>query len=91
MLWSPPYCCDSCRENAAHDAEVASSARESERARIRKALLAIRATWRARMDRNDGHDGGIESDAEAFEGAARAVQALDEAIKCLRAPRRTGQ
>lgn len=55
----------------------ASAAVLGERARIRREIRAVRAIWRKRMDVSDG-----------FEGAARAVQALDEVLSAIKPGRR---
>lgn len=46
-----------------------------ERRRLRAIVRTIRGTWRRRMDSTSG---------EEFEGAARAVQALDEVLVATR-------
>lgn len=58
-------------------------AERAERRRIRKALRELRATWYERLCRRRS--------TKLFEGAARAVQALDEAIGAVALPRRRGR
>jgi hypothetical protein len=71
------YCVVEGREHYAVGAEAQGAARE--RRRLRAAIRALRRKWYARMsDAVPGH----------FDGAARAVQALDEAMRATRKPRR---